>query len=327
MPQYMHVRRNEMQKMKAAILLPTVGFALMLSGCVNNPPPSTQVQPLAQPSAAFNLAKYQSATVVPFETAAQVKDTSVGETFAKDLVWRLKNNYGAIFSSVTYGSPAGRPDELIITGRFDKYEPGSRAARELIGLGSASLDGSVILQDGGDRHSIYQGEFNKWWGWGGLSGGTGIEDLEAVSAIAVANTIAIAKGWTPPPKRGNEHPKYAEYRASLAPVESSRARLWFYRPNHRNAWNETLQIRVDGAYVGTAENGGFFSVDVEPGTHQVSQALLPKIETVSVDAQAGNEVFIMTLASHGFSLTFPKPELVPNTQALNEIEHLELRGN
>lgn len=115
--------------------------------------------------------------------------------------------------------------------------------------------------------------------------------------------------------------------ASLAPVESNRARMWFYRPNHRNGWNETLQIRVDGAYVGTAENGGFFSVDVEPGSHQVSQALLPKIETITVDAPAGNEVFIMTLVSHGFSFTFPKPELVPNTPALNEIEHLELRGN
>jgi hypothetical protein len=316
-----------MKKMKTAILLPFVGVTLILSGCVNNPSPSTQVQPLTQPDAAFNLAKYQSATVVPFETSAQVKDPSVGETFARDLVWRLKNNYGAIFSSVTYGSPAGRPVELIITGRFDKYEPGSRAARELIGFGSASLDGRVILQDGGDRHSIYQGEFNKWWGWGGLSGGTGIEDLEAGSAIAVANTIAIARGWTPPPKRRNEHPKYTEYRASLGPIESNRARIWFYRPNHRNAWNETLQIRVDGAYVGTAENGGFFSVDVEPGTHQVSQALLPKIETVTVDAPAGGEVFIMTLVSHGFSLTFPKPELVSNAEAMKEIEHLELRGN
>jgi hypothetical protein len=84
---------------------------------------------------------------------------------------------------------------------------------------------------------------------------------------------------------------------------------------------------VDGAYVGTAENGGFFSVDVEPGTHQVSQALLPKIETVTVDAPAGGEVFIMTLVSHGFSLTFPKPELVSNAEAMKEIEHLELRGN
>ncbi|HUD48303.1 MAG TPA: DUF2846 domain-containing protein [Candidatus Baltobacteraceae bacterium] len=306
----------------------TIGMALFipvcmwLSGCAT-PPPSANVKPLTANESALDLSKYHVATIVPFESHnEEVKDPSIGETFAKDIAWRLKNSYGPIFSEVDQGSLRNRTDELIVTGKFTKYNPGSRDVRNLagiFGLGAASLDGSLILKDGSDQHIIYEGEFSKLWAWGGAMGAVrGIEDMEAATVALVANTIALGKGWKPPVPNGNSHPKYSDYRASLPPLTTNQARIWFYRPSSMVGAAVLFTIKLDGAYVGTSVNGGFFCVNVAPGTHKITDVVPAKTTYGDVSVTDGSEAYVFVRW---------KPEQVSDSRGIKEIEGLHLKGN
>ena len=208
------------------------------------------------------MSKYRVATIVPFDCQdKRVKDPSIGEVFAKDLAWWLKNRYGPIFSEVNQGSPRNQTDELIVTGKLNKYNPGSREVRYFIGFGAgaASLDGSLILKDASDQHIVCEAEFSKIWAWGGnLGASRGIEDMEVATVAAAANTIASARGWTPSVSHGDEHPKYSHYRASLPLLTTNQARIWVYRPGSMVGAAVRFMVRLDGVYVGTSVNGGFF---------------------------------------------------------------------
>ena len=315
----------------------TIGSAILvvssiwLSGCAT-PTSSSDVKPLTAHNMVLDLSKYRIATIVPFDSHDEgVKDVSIGETFAKDLAWRLKNSYGPIFSQIDQGPPGDRADELIVTGKFTKFDPGSRAVRGAVGLGlgASSLDGSLILKNASDQRIIYQGEFSKLWAWGGLLGGArGIEDMEAASVAAVANTIAIARGWTPPVSNADGHSKYATYRASLAPLRTNRARIWIYRPPHTAGHAFAFTVRLDGTYVGSAVNGGFFCLDVEPGRHEISDVILPDIKSAYVDVGDGNEAFVAVSFKFGFWAPEPlAPEVVPVSKAAEEIAECQLKGN
>ena len=298
----------------------------LLSGC-STPTPSSDVKALTQSSAAMDLSKYQVATVVPFDSSAEgVKDPAIGETFCRNIAWRLRNSYGPIFSEVNQGSASNRADELIITGKLTKYNPGNRDLRFALGLGlgTASLDGSLILKDAADQHIVYQGEFSKLWGWGGAMGACrGIEDMEAASIAAIGNTIATAKGWKPPYSSGDKHPAYSDYVASLAPLTANQARIWIYRASFLPGSAVTFMVRLDGAYVGTAVNGGFFCVNAEPGRHEITAEILPRTASATVDVTGGKEVFVAVRLRP----TLPKPQLMDESEGVKEIAKCHLKGD
>lgn len=307
-------------------ILTLATLAGLLSGCAT-PTPSAHVKALTQNNAAIDLSKYHIATVVPFDSSAErVKNPSIGETFSRDLTWRLKNSYGPIFSKVNQGPAGNRTDELIVTGKLTKYDPGSRDLRFMIGLGlgAASLDGSLILKDASDQHIVYEGEFSKLWGWGGAMGACrGIEDMEAGSIAAIANTIATAKGWNPPVSSGDKHPKYSDYLAGLPPLTTNQARIWIYRASFIPGSAVTFMVRLDGVYVGTAVNGGFLCVNVEPGRHEITEEILPRTASATVDVAGGSQAYVAVRLRP----TLPKPELMDESRGVKEIAKCHLKGN
>ena len=78
---------------------------------------------------------------------------------------------------------------------------GSKVARFiLIGLGPASLEGKIKVVDAANA-TLLDAPFDKLWAWGGIAGASkGIEDMQVEVAASIANTVAQAKGWTPPAK-------------------------------------------------------------------------------------------------------------------------------
>lgn len=182
-----------------------VALTLLATGCSTSSPATTSTKAAVLKNAAIgnvDLSKYQIATVLPFETTDSA-DPSVGIKFANDVAIRLKSDFGPLFQDVRKEVPAlGTNNELIVTGTITEYKPGSKAARmALIGMGAASLKGTLVLKDAADGRVLMDAPISKLWAWGGSLGGSkGIEDMVQESQASVAATVARAKGWEPPAK-------------------------------------------------------------------------------------------------------------------------------
>ena len=217
-------------------------------------------------------------------------------------------------------APAAQAPDTIAPAQGQTAEENVAAAWQVGEVILAHLGGNLILKDATDDHVIYTGEFSQLWAWGGALGASrGIEDMEADSVAAVANTIAAAKGWVPPAKAssGEKHPKYSDYRDNLPPVPAGRSRLWFYRQSQFSAALATFAVRLDGAFIGTAVNGGFFTADVEPGKHEVSVSFA-NVEKATIAVAGGNEYYIRV---------YLQPELVSEAVGVSEISKSRLKGN
>jgi hypothetical protein len=189
---------------KRAAIACMLATAAAMTGCASTN--STKARPLIEAQATQKtLGDCQNITVAAFGVPSGGKvDASIGAKFATAVQSRLQMDYGPIFSSVEAGSVArGLEGECLVTGQITKYKPGSRVARAiLIGLGAASLEGSVNVTDAASGQSLLSAPFDKLWAWGGIAGAVkGIEDMSDEAAASVANTLARAKGWEPPPTK------------------------------------------------------------------------------------------------------------------------------
>jgi hypothetical protein len=144
-----------------------------------------------------DLSSYQTATVLPFSLPSNCKYPGAGSQFSANLANRLQRDFGPLFKEVRTSPALGQPDELIVTGNFKTYEPGSRQARMMcIGCGVASLKGNLVLRDGATQRELLIAPIDKLWAWGGILGGAkGIEEMTEESAASAAVTVAIHKGW------------------------------------------------------------------------------------------------------------------------------------
>ena len=179
--------------------LSTSALILFSAGCASSQ--SSKAKPLTLSSGApVSLGNYRIATIEPFTVSAPGVDPSIGAKLANNITARLQNDFGPIFEQVrTAPAPVGEDDEVIVTGEIRTYQPGNKVARSVFGpLGSANFDGTVVVKDGRDGHTLLAAPFNKFWGWGGLAGASkGIEDMSDETAAAIASTIARARGWRP----------------------------------------------------------------------------------------------------------------------------------
>lgn len=174
-------------------------LAVLGTGCATAS--STQATALKPAiGAGVDLSKYEIATVLPFETAADKEiNPVIGADFSEGVGARLYEDFGQLFKEVRKGPPLGKENELIVTGIIRSYRPGDRSARfMLIGLGAATFKGDLILKDGADGHVLFSAPFDKLWAWGGTLGASkGIEEMVSESEASVATTIAQARGWKP----------------------------------------------------------------------------------------------------------------------------------
>jgi hypothetical protein len=175
--------------------------ALAAAGCTSTS--STRAKALKSSSTqATSLADCENITVLPFAMPPKrSKDAAVGTAFAQGIQARLQSDFGPLFQSVETGSAArGVDHECLIGGSITKYKPGSRVARAiLIGLGAASLEGSVTVTDAASGGVLLTAPFDKLWAWGGIIGASkGMNDMVEETSASVAATIAHGKGWNPP---------------------------------------------------------------------------------------------------------------------------------
>ncbi len=175
-------------------------LAVMGTGCASST--STKATALKpEVGASVDLSKYQTATVLPFTSDANI-DPNIGEKFADEVARRLQYDFGPIFKEVRKGPQLGKEDELIVTGVIREYKPGDPFARAMMaGVGAAHFKGDLILKDGADNRVLLSAPISKLWAWGGIMGASkGIKEMVTESEAAVASTIAQAKGWKPPSK-------------------------------------------------------------------------------------------------------------------------------
>lgn len=197
-----------MGKYPRLISLTVLCLACVLgSGCTTTS--STKAKPLADTDGSATpvnaLADCDNLTVLAFSVPAGSKATpEIMRAYADDLAKRLGTDFGPLFQSVqSADGPRGLARECVLSGKVTKYKPGSRVARgmyaTLIGLGIASLEGSVTVTDASGKE-LLSSPFDKLWAWSGVMGiAKGMDDMQKEVAAAIASTVAQAKGWVPPP--------------------------------------------------------------------------------------------------------------------------------
>lgn len=189
------------------VRLGLVGSVLMGAiGCSTTDPAktSTKASPLrAKAGQQLDLSKYRTVSVVPFTTTgAKDTDASVGVKFSDNIALRLRSDFGGIFDEVRTGNPKGVAGELVVAGAIKKYNPGSKFGRAMLaGVGAAKFEGELVLTDASENRVLLTMPFDKLWAWGGFLGmSKDIEDMVTEAEASIANTIARAKGWSPPAK-------------------------------------------------------------------------------------------------------------------------------
>jgi hypothetical protein len=170
-----------------------LGLAVLGSGCASTSTPQNTRALKAQTTSNGGTSTYRIITIVPFAigTDAQKAGAQFGENFAGDIVAQLRTDYGDVFEEVRWKTPKGQSGEVVVSGTIHKYVPGSAAARSiLIGLGAASFQGEIVLNDGGDGRVLLTAPFDKLWAWGGMLGGSKtIDNMVAQSSMAIAKTL------------------------------------------------------------------------------------------------------------------------------------------
>lgn len=190
--------------MKRLSLLPfIVAAAALLAGCATQK--STAAKPLKPngAGAAMDLSKYDVVSVLTFTNrSGNSEGTSAGEQMASDVAARLRLDFPNLFAKVQLNESAGQSNEVVIAGVITKYRAGDRVARAmLIGLGSASLEGTVVFKEGDTGRELMSANFDKLWAWGGMLGASkGITEMMNETSASIAATAAQGKGWEPPKK-------------------------------------------------------------------------------------------------------------------------------
>ena len=189
---------------KLALECVSLAAIVAISGCASKSSVKAKVLKSGPDEPALSLADCANITIMPFSVPDSGKvDAAVGVTFAQGIDTRLSSDFGPLFDSVEYAAAArGVEKECLINGAITKYKPGSRVARAiLIGLGSASLEGSVTVSDAASGSALLDAPFDKLWAWGGIIGASkGMGDMVAEASASVAATVAHGRGWTAPPK-------------------------------------------------------------------------------------------------------------------------------
>ena len=192
-----------MKSATKGVLIASLLSIAVLSGCTTTK--STKAKALkSTTSGVTSLSDCENITVFAFTTPAKSRaEPTTGADFARGIEERLVGDFGPIFKSVEFSDKArGLERECLVSGDITKYKPGSRVARAiLIGLGAAKLQGNVKVVDAESGKQLLSAPFSKLWAWGGIAGASkGMPNMLKESSAAIANTLAQAKGWTPPAK-------------------------------------------------------------------------------------------------------------------------------
>lgn len=120
-------------------------------------------------------------------------------------------------------------------------------------------------------------------------------------------------------------PKLAEMKSAIPTLKASEGRVYFYRSSSMFGAAIQPSILLNGQKVGDSIPGGFFFVDMAPGSKEVStETEVEKKLTFTLDA--GQTRFVKTTIGMGFAVGRVYPELVDNATGEKELEETSYIG-
>ena len=134
----------------------------------------------------LDLRKYDVVTVEAFGVDPDNGiDPICGKRFAAEVFGRLKHDFGNLFPEVRFGEPAGKPNELIVTGIMKAYA-------------EFNFETILILRDGTTQQTIFTADVKELGGYESwLRLAMAVDQKSLKAAAAIANTIARGRGWNP----------------------------------------------------------------------------------------------------------------------------------
>ncbi len=120
-------------------------------------------------------------------------------------------------------------------------------------------------------------------------------------------------------------PKHAEVAASIPTVSAGEGRIFIYRSNSMLGAALQPNVLVNGKVAGESKPGGFFFVNLAPGTVEISTATeVEKKLTFTLDA--GQTRYVRTTVGFGLLVGRVYPELVDNTEGAKAIAETSYTG-
>lgn len=120
-------------------------------------------------------------------------------------------------------------------------------------------------------------------------------------------------------------PKHAEVQSSIPALKATEGRLYVYRSSSMLGAAIQPNVMVNGKVAGESKPGGFFFVDLPPGTVEVSTSTeVEKKLTLTLDA--GQTRYVRTTIGFGLMVGRVYPELVDNAQGAKEIAETSYIG-
>jgi hypothetical protein len=136
-----------------------------------------------------------------------------------------------------------------------------------------------------------------------------------LSALALMLLTACASG-----------PVYKDFKASIPVLAEDKGRVFFYRPEKFMGGGIRPKVVVNGNVVGPSTPGGFFFVDLPPGSYEV--VTTTEVERKLSFQLAARDVRCVRLSvSLGVLVYRIYPELADKARCDSEIEDLNLMSD
>ncbi len=120
-------------------------------------------------------------------------------------------------------------------------------------------------------------------------------------------------------------PKHAEVQSSIPALKASEGRLYVYRSGSMMGAAIQPNVVINGKVAGESKPGGFFFVDLAPGTVEVlTSTEVEKKLTLTLDA--GQTRYVRTTVGFGVLVYRVYPELVDNNAGAKEIAETSYIG-
>lgn len=120
-------------------------------------------------------------------------------------------------------------------------------------------------------------------------------------------------------------PKHAEIQSSIPTVKAGEGRLYIYRESSMMGAAIQPSILVNGKVVGQSKPGGFFFVDLAPGSVEVSTSTEVE-KKLSLTLDAGQTRYVRTVIGFGLLVGRVYPELVDNAAGAKAVSETSYIG-
>ncbi len=119
--------------------------------------------------------------------------------------------------------------------------------------------------------------------------------------------------------------KPTEMQETLNNIPVNKGRIYFYRTNSMVGMAMQPNISLNGSVVGESKPGGFFFVDVEPGTHEASARTEVTAKAV-IPIRDGETRYVRSSINMGIMVGRIELTLIDPVQAKNELGSLSFTG-